>query len=262
MQSLYGAIANTNKKEIMAISINNVYQKVLALANKEQRGYITPQEFNLFAEYAQLDIFNKYFDDLRGVKSINVNSDYSDSKISIKERISAFELFNQSLTSYGLGFSNLPNNLYSLGSVTVNWDSIASIVQVQRVDTKEANKYVNTALASPTKNNPIYTQVAGGSMDLQNNGRIRIYPQPTGADSVNINYIKKPRKPNWTYVISNGNALFNATSSNKQDFDLHDSEENNLAIKILQLAGISIKDGSLVQAASQEEIKKIQQQKQ
>ena len=43
----------------MAASINNVYQKVLALANKEQRGYITPQEFNLFAEYAQLDIFNK-----------------------------------------------------------------------------------------------------------------------------------------------------------------------------------------------------------
>lgn len=244
------------------VNIDSVYQKVLALANKEQRGYITPQEFNLFAEYAQTDIFNKYFDDLRGVKSINVNSDYSDSKISIKERISAFELFNQSLASYSLGFSNLPNNLYSLGSVTVNWDSIDSVVQVQRVDTKEANKYVNTALASPTKNNPIYTQVAGGSMDLQNNGRIRIYPQPIGADSVNINYIKKPRKPNWTYVVSNGNALFNATSSNKQDFDLHDSEENNLVIKILQLAGISIKDGGLVQAASQEEIKKIQQQKQ
>ena len=31
------------------VNINNVYQKVLALANKEQRGYITPQEFNLFA---------------------------------------------------------------------------------------------------------------------------------------------------------------------------------------------------------------------
>ena len=27
----------------MAVSINTVYQTVLALANKEQRGYITPQ---------------------------------------------------------------------------------------------------------------------------------------------------------------------------------------------------------------------------
>ena len=244
------------------VNINNVYQKVLALANKEQRGYITPQEFNLFAEYAQIDIFNKYFDDLKGAKGISVNSDYSDSKISIKEKISSFELLNQGLTSYGLGFSNLPNDLYSLGSVTVNWASTASIVQVQRVDTKEANKYVNTPLTTPTQQNPIYTHAAG-TINTQHNGRIRIYPQPTGADSIQINYIKKPNKPNWTYVISsNNNALFNSTSPSFQDFEIHESEENNLVIKILQLAGISIKDGSLIQAASQEEIKKIQQQKQ
>ena len=31
------------------INVDSVYQKVLALANKEQRGYITPQEYNLFA---------------------------------------------------------------------------------------------------------------------------------------------------------------------------------------------------------------------
>ena len=253
----------------MAASINNVYQKVLALANKEQRGYITPQEFNLFAEYAQLDIFNKYFDDLRGIKSINVNSDYSDSKISIKERISAFELSIQGLNSYNNGFSDLPNDLYSLGSVVVNYDSvgqfsadISKTVQVQRVDTKEANKYINTALAAPTRLNPIYTHV-GGDISNQHNGVIRIYPKPNASDSVNINYIKKPNKPNWTYVISgNNNALFNNTSSNYQNFELHESEENNLVIKILQLAGISIKDGGLAQAASQEEIKKIQQQKQ
>ena len=38
------------------VNIDNVYQKVLVLANKEQRGYITPQEFNLFANQAQLEI--------------------------------------------------------------------------------------------------------------------------------------------------------------------------------------------------------------
>ena len=29
------------------IKVDTVYQRVLAIANKEQRGYITPQEFNL-----------------------------------------------------------------------------------------------------------------------------------------------------------------------------------------------------------------------
>ena len=43
------------------ISINRVYQKVLAIANKEQRGYITPQEFNLFADKAQMEIYTGYF---------------------------------------------------------------------------------------------------------------------------------------------------------------------------------------------------------
>ena len=47
------------------VSIDNVYQKVLAIANKEQRGYITPQEFNLFADLAQKEIFEQYFYDLK-----------------------------------------------------------------------------------------------------------------------------------------------------------------------------------------------------
>ena len=48
----------------MAISVNTVYQRVLALANKEQRGYITPQEYNLLANQAQQEIFEQYFYDL------------------------------------------------------------------------------------------------------------------------------------------------------------------------------------------------------
>ena len=36
------------------VLVDRVYQRVLTLANKEQRGYITPQEFNLFANQAQM----------------------------------------------------------------------------------------------------------------------------------------------------------------------------------------------------------------
>ena len=45
----------------MAVSVNTVYSRVLVLANKEQRGYITPQEFNLLANQAQMKIFESYF---------------------------------------------------------------------------------------------------------------------------------------------------------------------------------------------------------
>ena len=53
----------------MAININTVYQKVLALANKEQRGYITPQEFNLLADKAQNEIYENSW---KSVKSMQV----------------------------------------------------------------------------------------------------------------------------------------------------------------------------------------------
>ena len=43
----------------MAVSVDAVYQKVLAILNKEQRGYVTPQEFNLFANQAQSDLFEQ-----------------------------------------------------------------------------------------------------------------------------------------------------------------------------------------------------------
>ncbi len=46
------------------VSIDTVHQKVLMFANKEQRGYITPQEFDMFADQAQKEIFEQYFYDL------------------------------------------------------------------------------------------------------------------------------------------------------------------------------------------------------
>ena len=52
------------------VNTNNVYQKVLAFANKEQRGYITPQEFNLFADQVQMEILEQYFYDVNQFKRI------------------------------------------------------------------------------------------------------------------------------------------------------------------------------------------------
>ena len=58
------------------VNINSVYQKVLALANKEQRGYITPQEFNLFADQAQMEIFEQYFYDLNQAGRVMGNENF------------------------------------------------------------------------------------------------------------------------------------------------------------------------------------------
>ena len=58
-------MTTTIKKEIMAINVDTVYKTVLSILNKEQRGYITPQEFNLFADKAQKEIVHHYFHDIK-----------------------------------------------------------------------------------------------------------------------------------------------------------------------------------------------------
>ena len=74
------------------VNIDNVYQKVLVLTNKEQRGYITPQEFNLYANQAQLAIFEQYFYDINQFGRVAGNeNEYGDMLNLLNEKVSAFK---------------------------------------------------------------------------------------------------------------------------------------------------------------------------
>jgi hypothetical protein len=81
-----------------------------------------------------------------------------------------------------------------------------------------------------------------------------------GVDGTNINYIRKPVDVYWGYTMINGEALYNPASST--NFELHASEETELVLKILSLAGVVIRDPQLYQIAAAEDAKNIQQEKQ
>ena len=72
--------------------INDVRNTVLSIISKDNRGYITPEEFNLFANQAQLDIFEQYFYDVNQFSRLPGNStEYSDMVDILDEKISLFE---------------------------------------------------------------------------------------------------------------------------------------------------------------------------
>ena len=222
------------------VKIDTVYQTVLALANKEQRGYITPQEFNLFADHAQMSIFEQYFYDLNQFKRVPGNqSDYADMVTILEDKIS---IFSTSVDYEPAEIGVLPENYYrSQGSVIVD------NIKAEKITKDEATAYVSP-LTSPTKSRPVYY--------FDNNS---IYFMPASKKAT-FSYIRKPNKPEWTYVVLNDKALYNP-SGNAVDFELHPSEQKNLVNRILKLAGISIEDAGLVQVATQEEIKNIRQEK-
>jgi hypothetical protein len=78
--------------------------------------------------------------------------------------------------------------------------------------------------------------------------------------NVQVDYIRKPKTPNWGYVVVNDKALYNSTNST--DFQLHASEESELVYRILAFAGIAIEKPQLAQAAMGLEGAKVQQEKQ
>ena len=55
--------------------------------------------------------------------------------------------------------------------------------------------------------------------------------------------------------------LYDDDSSKTTDFELHASEETELVIKILAMAGIVLKDPGLYQIGTAEDVKNVQQEK-
>jgi len=258
----------------MAVSIDKVYQKVLAFANKEQRGYITPQEFNLFAHQAQMEIFEQYFYDLNQFKRLpSNNGDYSDVVSIIKDKISIFEEFAASdnvtvRNKHGdIHLNTDILDLYRLGEVSVSYGGKGHVV-CERLTLKEFSLYQASKLTKTNESRPVTIKYS----DTGNTNRLKIFPHPRNIDgtevdnasnstaSVRADYVREPKKPNWSYVVVNNKALYNSTTS--QDFELHSSEQSELVYRILVFAGISMQKSNLTQVAAGLEAAKVQQEKQ
>ena len=228
------------------VKIDTVYQTVLALANKEQRGYITPQEFNLFAIQAQMQIFEQYFYDLNQfLRAPGNNTSHSDMVDLLEEKISLFERTGVAVG----GGTQLPENLYKLQQV--KWTEFGQTYDVEYVSQKTYTQMRRISIIKPTDERLVYIRNAFG---------IAVVGKEQKTIGVTCNYIKAPENPSWTYVVVGEKALFNPDGG-AVDFELHHSEQTELVTRILGLAGITLKDQSLYQIASNEESKQIQQQK-
>lgn len=230
------------------ISIDTVYQRVLAILNKEQRGYITPQEFNLKANQAQLETFEQYFYDLQQFKRMrDNNTEYSNMVHLIDEKISKFKTAGN--LTYSSNVFVLPANLHKLGTVIYN------NIEVEKVAANEILYYNQSPLAAPTATRPVYVQDTNNE---NNNWGLKVYPT-TIQSGVNCTYVRKPNEVIWSYTEVDGVPLYNA--NNTVDFELHESEESSLVIKILSYSGVIVRQLEVTEVAEAKENKTVTQEK-
>lgn len=321
--------------------INSVRQTVMSILNKNNYGYISPSDFNLFAKQAQLDLFETYFYSynyqLTKENARQSGTGYADITKGLEEVIDTFSvtlpLLNGGGNNYFLPSLNTTNNDYYLinknlvynkelaegtttatngggvlvedstadfitdgvsvgdivstvtGGVTYNtvvvsivnatqlivattvgaivWNAIGKTYNIYSVnDIKEAEKVThtkitmlnNSLLTRPNLTYPAY---------VQNAALVEIFPNTVdGVGQLVSQYIRFPYVPKWTYVtLTNGEPAFDESAIDYQDFELPNDDEVNLVMKILEYAGMSIREIAAVQYANSEEAASNQQEK-
>ena len=103
--------------------INSVRNTVIAILNKNNYGYISPSDFNLYAQQAQLELFMKYFSDYNAIinkeNARGSGTDYADFGKSFAEQMEEFIVTN-SLTNTSV--TTTLSNTYYLPSLITTGD--------------------------------------------------------------------------------------------------------------------------------------------
>ena len=260
----------------MAINVDTVYRTVLLVLNKENRGYITPDEFNKTATQVQLDIFEQYFDDLnQQLRVPQQGNDYANRQRAIEQKLAPFKGYgpcvytsssgtpSQNQSTFAIpvvdGRGNTVTNngseptgasttvaFYKLGTVFYeNPATSAPTSEIQLVTRDEYNSLNKSELTAPSKYSPIF---------MYEDYRLTV--APSGSDGIGSNvyasFIRKPRNVVWNFQIdSSNNNAYSWDEANSTNFELLQSEQTEVIVKILLYSGVVIKDYQVVQLAAQ-----------
>jgi len=222
----------------MAINVDLVYKTVLLILNKEQRGYMTPDEFNKIATQVQLETFENYFESLNQQLRVPDNdSEYADRIKNIDEKIAIFKTIGNA--TFSTDHFTLPGgtDFYRLG--TVIYKDETEVQRIQRNDLLYINQ---SPLTKPTDKYPLY---------IYEDEKLYLYPSSINSN-ISVSYVKKPANVVWNFTIPPGQNYYQYDSNNSVDFELHPSEQPEVILKVLLYAGVVVKDPTIIQAAAAE----------
>lgn len=216
--------------------IDLIYKVLLTIINKENNGYVSPEEFNLLMTNVQMEIFRSYFEDENHDKNRQnrglVNSGYGNLPYNQRHLITQFSEF-ESLGKTDDRFI-LPSNLYFIEQDGITTTKGVVIEEVER----HAISYVSKSIAAPSPTYPVYESYGDA---------VKVYPDDM--DKINVRYIRTPKTPRWTYMVVQGKEMFNPAHPDFQDIELHDSEMSNIVNRMISYFGLNLREGEVIEIA-------------
>lgn len=258
------------------VSILQVYNALKDLANKEQKGFITPQVFNNFASLAQMNIYNEMFTELSTAKRLSrQNFDPGRDKSFRKQKLEDLAFYikrtevsalDNDQAAFGtngtLTTIQKPSDLSKIISIMAdsNIDSTEAaaedFVQCQLVYEPEKMQYLLASnISAPSANHPVA---------LVSREVIEVFPDTV--DYVEITYYSKPGSVLPDGSISASPPLYAYDSagfsdqtveffnpSNSRDFHLPPHYLTEVVMEMAKLIGVRLRDPNITQFAVQEE---------
>ena len=244
-------------------SVNEVYSALKNLANKDERGFITPKVFNTFTTIAQNKIFNDLFNELTKAQTMRArNIDAKTHQSYIKRLEEDLSYFSKEVSiSQSSGTFSKPEDLARIISMKTSGayvfgQSTSTAIDVI-YDESKAEYILQSDLSAPSETHP----VAMVSEDIEvfptsvKRIRVRYYKYPEGRNvSTGARSALTPR-----YNATNLGAsteVFDPTTS--VDFELPDHYVPTLVIEIGKMVGINLRDQDVVAYTNAEEQKQKQ----
>lgn len=188
----------------MSINVNTVYTTVLTILNKEQRGYLTPFEFNNVANQVQLEIFEKFFEDYNQYTRMpQTDVEFASRMDHVMEEFQVFETSANASNTPTTNIYTQPSDLHRFGSAS--WNKGTNSPPIEILTNKVYNQIKLSDLTQPSDNLPVAKY---------NKNQLTVFPDapPYASSDVTFNYIRKPDLVRWGYFVGNlGQFIYDPT---------------------------------------------------
>ena len=197
------------------------------MANKENRGWIKPSEFNLLATRAQLDLIK---DRIGNVSADGVVNGYKDNS-QLQDEL--YHAITEATLTVASEVYTFPADYLNFLSLTYNG------AEVDIVNSSSINRRVKSQLNPPTEEFPVGVITSTG---------FRIYITDSGPinnGNVILRYIKEPTPPNWAFTDINNIEVYNPSSA--VQLTLTASTHKEISHRILAYIGVTLREATIVE---------------
>lgn len=206
------------------MDINECFLFLNYLSNKNQSGNVSPDNFNLGAQRAQIEYYNKEYRIFQSTREVT-------------DAI-AIWLIPTIINPDANGQVNYPADYKHVSGIRhLYWVNGKAIpVAVREVSNNDLGKVLMSAIAPPTLKYPVMSYY---------NTYMQFFP--VNVSGIQFDYLREPIVPKWAFTIINNRPVYDPINS--VNFEALDGSQTEIIMMMLSYLGIYLSQPQVVQYA-------------